>query len=79
MKIILSLTLLAFTSAAALAGACDGDLAKVDAALTTTAVPPDQRNQVKDMREQAAQLCGAGNEQEGLDVLTEAKSMLAIE
>ena len=42
-------------------------------------VPADQRSQVKDMRDQAAKRCGAGNEQEGLDVLTEARAMLGIE
>ena len=31
------------------------------------------------MRAQAAQLCSAGNEQEGLDVTAEAKAMLNIE
>jgi hypothetical protein len=31
------------------------------------------------MRTQAADLCKAGNEQEGVDVLTEAKAMLNVE
>ena len=31
------------------------------------------------MRNQAVQLCGAGNEAEGLDVTAEAKAMLNIQ
>ena len=74
-----ALALLALTTGIAFAGPCDDDLKKVDAALASDAVPAEQKAQVQDMRSQAAKLCGAGNEQEGVDVLTEAKAMLAIE
>ena len=70
---------IALFPAAAFAGPCDEGLRAVDQALVSGTVPAEQRGQVKDMRDQAAKLCGAGNEQEGLDVLTEAKAMLAIE
>ena len=66
-------------SGAVLAGLCDDDLKKIDKALTNHDIEPDQRAQVVDMRNQAVQLCGAENEQEGVDVLTEAKAMLLIE
>ena len=39
----------------------------------------DSRAQLEDMRNQAVQLCGAGNEAEGLDVTAEAKAMLNIQ
>ena len=42
-------------------------------------VAVDIRTQVEDMRNQAVQLCGAGNEQEGIDILSEAKAMLAVD
>jgi hypothetical protein len=63
----------------AFAGQCEQDVAKIDRALAGAEVPPDQRAEIEDMRNQAVQLCGAGNEQEGLDVTAEAKALLAIE
>jgi hypothetical protein len=76
---IVAIALSAVLPCAALAGACEDDLKKIDKALASTEIPADQRTQVEDMRNQAVQLCGAGNEQEGVDVLTEAKAMLSIE
>lgn len=74
-----ALALIAASSSLALAGPCQDDLKKVDAALASAELNPEQRAQAEDMRNQAVQLCGAGNEQEGVDVLTEAKAMLNIE
>jgi hypothetical protein len=70
---------LAALSGAAFAGQCQDDIEKIDAALASTDVGPDQRAQLEDMRNQAVQLCGAGNEAEGLDVTAEAKAMLNIQ
>lgn len=61
------------------AGQCQDDIAKIDEALASRELAPDQRAQIEDMRNQAVQLCGAGNEQEGLDVTAEAKAILNIE
>ena len=69
---------LAFTTAS-LAGQCQDDIAKIDAALTGTELDAESRAQLEDMRNQAVQLCGAGNETEGLDVTAEAKAMLNIQ
>ena len=66
-------------AAPALAGQCQNDIAKVDDALSGKDVAVDVRTQVEDMRNQAVQLCGAGNEQEGIDILSEAKAMLAVD
>ena len=66
-------------SATAFAGQCQDDIEKIDAALASGDVGPDQRAQIEDMRNQAVQLCGAGNEAEGLDVTAEAKAMLNIQ
>ena len=77
MKTIILAASLAFAlSTAALAGQCQDDIEKIDAALASGDVGPDQRAQIEDMRNQAVQLCGAGNEAEGLDVTAEAKAML---
>jgi hypothetical protein len=66
-------------STASLAGPCQDDIAKIDAALSTKEVDADMRAQAEDMRSQAVQLCGAGNEDEGLAMTAEAKVLLAIE
>jgi hypothetical protein len=66
-------------SSAAIAGQCQEDIEKIDAALASGNIGPDQRAQLEDMRNQAVQLCGAGNEAEGLDVTAEAKAMLNIQ
>ena len=74
----LALILAGSFSSQALAGQCEADIAKIDQALDGMELAPDERAQVQDMRAQAAQLCNAGSEQEGLDVTTEAKAMLNI-
>ena len=80
MKIlILAASLALALSTAAFAGQCQDDIEKIDAALASGNVGPDQRAQIEDMRNQAVQLCGAGNEAEGLDVTAEAKAMLNIQ
>ena len=72
-------TVLSALSTAAFAGQCQDDIAKIDEALATQELSKDQKAQLDDMRNQAVQLCGAGNESEGLDVTAEAKAMLNIQ
>ena len=66
-------------SGASFAGQCQDDIEKIDAALAADELDADSRAQLEDMRNQAVQLCGAGNEAEGLDVTAEAKAMLNIQ
>ena len=75
----IALMFTAMLGGTAFAGQCQDDLKKIDKALKSEAIAPDQKAEVKDMRAQAADLCKAGNEQEGVDVLTEAKAMLSVE
>jgi len=77
--ISLATALAAAMGGVALAGQCEDDIAKIDGALATMELAPDERAQLEDMREQALKLCSAGNVQEGLDVASEAKAMLRIE
>jgi hypothetical protein len=79
MKRCATLLALALLATPAEAGPCQDDVAKIDNALATMELSPDERAQLEDMRNQAVQLCGAGNETEGLDVTSEAKAMLNIE
>jgi hypothetical protein len=78
-KVILAAALAATMGIPALAGQCEDDIAKIDKALASMELAPDERAQLEDMREQAQKLCSAGNVQEGLDVASEAKAMLNIE
>ena len=75
----LAFALLAFTALPAMAAPCDADLKKIDKALTSADIPPDQKAQAKDMRNQAQKLCSAGNQEEASYVLSEVKAMLAVE
>ena len=71
---------LTVTSAlSAFAGPCQDDIAKIDAAMSAGKLDSDQKQEVTDLREQAVQLCGAGNEKEGLDSTAQAKAILNIE
>ena len=78
-SMLLAIVITASIASTAFAGQCQDDIEKIDQALATKELAPDERAQLEDMRNQAVQLCGAGNEQEGLDVTAEAKAMLNIE
>lgn len=78
-KILSATALLLTLSAPAFAGTCQDDIAKIDQALASAQLDSDQSTEVNDLRSQAVQLCGAGNEQEGLDVTAQAKAILNIE
>jgi hypothetical protein len=70
---------LAFVPLPALAGTCQDDIAKIDKALEKSQLAADQKQEVLDLREQAVQLCGAGNDQQGLDQTAQAKQILNID
>ena len=76
---IYAAVVLSALSTAAFAGQCQDDIEKIDAALASEELDADSRAQIEDMRNQAVQLCGAGNEAEGLDVTAGAKAMLNIQ
>jgi hypothetical protein len=75
---IMLATMLASASAS-IAGQCQDDIAQIDVALAKEGLDADKRAQAEDMRNQAVQLCGAGNEEEGTAVTAEAKALLEIE
>ncbi|HUR43689.1 MAG TPA: hypothetical protein VMZ01_06270 [Aestuariivirga sp.] len=78
-NIICAMAIVAGLASPAFADQCQDDIAKIDGALDSEELGPDERAQLEDMRNQAVQLCGAGNIQEGLDVTSEAKAMLNIQ
>ena len=63
----------------ALADSCQDDVAAIDKVLAAGELDTDIRAQADDMRNQAVQLCGAGNSEEGLAMTAEAKTLLKIE
>jgi hypothetical protein len=72
-------TTLALAPVSALADDCQTDVAKIDAAIAAGELDSDIKAQAEDMRNQAVQLCGAGNTDEGLAVTADAKMLLKIE
>jgi hypothetical protein len=76
---LLVLSALVISAAPALAQSCAGELAAIEKALASEQLSSDVRAQVEDMKKQAEQLCAAGNEQEGLDVMSEVKQILNID
>ena len=76
---LLVLALLAATAVPVFANQCEDEVKKIEAALASKELSGDERAQLEDMKQQAAQLCAAGNAQESLDVSAEAKAMLDID
>ena len=71
--------LLGLFAAPALADQCQDDVAKIDAAISAEGLAADVKAQAEDLRNNAVQLCGAGNTDEGLAVTAEAKALLKVE
>lgn len=78
-SVFAALAIILATAGSALAGPCEDGLKKLDEALQSDQISPDVKSQAEDMRGQAEQLCAAGNEEEGADVLSEAAALLGIE
>jgi hypothetical protein len=76
---LVSAVTLALMPLPSFAGACQDDIAKIDRALDKSKLAADQKQEVIDLREQAVQLCGAGNESAGLDVTAQAKQILKVD
>ena len=80
MRLLALLPLFALlASAPAHAASCKDDIAKIDQAMDKAKLDADKKQEVLDLREQAVQLCGAGNEQQGLDETAQAKAILGLE
>jgi hypothetical protein len=70
---------IAALSGSAYADDCQSDVAKIDAAIAQEGLAADVKQQAEDLRNNAVQLCGAGNLDEGLAVTAEAKVLLQVE
>jgi hypothetical protein len=63
----------------AFADQCQEDVAKIDQAISSDSLDADVKTEAEDLRNNAVQLCGAGNLDEGLAVTAEAKALLKVE
>lgn len=76
-------TMLAGIFAVGLAGSafafqCPADMAEIDAALQSADLTAEQRAEVEQLRAQGEELHEAGQHQESVDTLAEAKQILGI-
>jgi hypothetical protein len=78
-KLCAATLVLGLFTAPAFADQCQDDVAKIDAAIAAEGLAADVKAQAEDMRNNAVQLCGAGNTDEGLAVTAEAKALLKVE
>jgi hypothetical protein len=78
-KALLVTSIVLASAVPASATQCQDDIAAIDKALDAPDLDADIRAQAEDMRSQAVQLCGAGNDEEGIAVTSEAKALLKIE
>ena len=78
-KLSAATLVLGLFAAPAFADQCQDDVAKIDAAIAAEGLAADVKAQAEDMRNNAVQLCGAGNTDEGLAVTAEAKALLKVE
>lgn len=80
MKTFVSAALLSLALAGpAFASQCPMDMAKIDAALQTAQLTPEQKARVMELRQQGEQQHKAGQHQQSMESLGEAKEILGIQ
>ena len=73
-------TVVAFLSAPALAGQCPAMIGQIDAALASTpGLSDEDKAKVMELRDKGEELHNAGNHDESVATLAEAKAILGIE
>ncbi|WP_112322403.1 hypothetical protein [Oceanibium sediminis] len=72
-------TLLALATTPALAFQCPADMAEIDAALTTASLSAEDLARVQELRAEGEAQHTAGNHQQSVDLLAEAKMLLGLE
>lgn len=77
MRVALALAL-ALAASPALAFQCPADMAAIDAALATAQLSEADRAKVMELRAQGEELHAAGQHQQSVDALAEAKALLGI-
>jgi hypothetical protein len=78
MRATLALAFLLAVASPAFAFQCPGDMAAIDAALQTAQLSDADLAKVKELRAQGQQLHEAGQHQQSVDALAQAKTLLGI-
>jgi hypothetical protein len=79
MKALISAAALTFALAGpAFAFQCPADIADIDAALQTATLTDAERAQVTELRDEGERLHAAGQHQDSVDTLAQAKEILGI-
>ena len=68
-----------FGALPAMASQCQDDIGHIDQALENSKLGAGQKQAVMDLREQAVQFCGAGNDGAGVAAAAQAKQILKID
>lgn len=77
---VLAAALATFAATPAFAYHCPADMAQIDAALAQNpSLPADQMAEVRSLRAEGEQLHKAGNHDQSIEVLTQAKQILGIQ
>lgn len=77
-KSLITAAALTFIAAPAFAFQCPADMAQIDAALETASLTSEQEAEVRALRAQGEELHEAGQHQESVDTLAQAKAILGI-
>ena len=77
-KLALVATFSLAMAAPAYAFHCPADIAQIDAALPTSTLSDADKAKVTELRDKGEQLHKAGQHQESVDTLTQAKAMLGL-
>jgi hypothetical protein len=77
-RLALAATFVLAVSAPAFAFHCPADMAAIDAALPNAQLTDEQKAQVTELRAKGQQLHEAGQHQESVDTLAQAKQILGI-
>jgi hypothetical protein len=75
---LVALSMVAAMTTAAMASRCPMEMAKIDAALRTAQLSPDQKAEVEKLRKQGEELHNAGNHPASESALDKAKDILKI-
>jgi hypothetical protein len=79
LRIAISILVLSFSAGYAIAFHCPKDMAKIDAAMKTAQLSPDDKAKAETYRKEGETLHKAGKHQESVDTLAKAMQTLNIE
>jgi hypothetical protein len=77
-KILIALALVAGMAGPALAFQCPADMAQIDAAMETAQLSEADKGKVMELRQQGEEYHTAGQHQQSVDALAQAKAILGI-